>query len=84
MSSNVGTSTGIVGATLLSWPLPLAAAAETVVANALGCPKTLDCTIGVARATGDYGRKGEPATGITCGVTGVCTGVPTPDPVNGE
>ena len=66
VSSNVGTSIGMVGATLLGCPLPLAAATGIVVANALGYIITLDCIVGAMRATGDCGRRGEPATGNDC------------------
>ena len=66
MSSNIGNSTGMVGATLPGCPLPLAAMTGIVVANALGCIMTLDCTVGAMRATGDCGQRGEPVTGSDC------------------
>ena len=55
VSSNVGISTGTVGATLLGCLLPLGAAAGMVVANALGVANTLDYTVGATRATRDCG-----------------------------
>ena len=57
---------GTVGTTLLGCPLPLAAATGMVVVNALGLANMLDYTIGATRATGDCGRRGELAAGITC------------------
>ena len=66
VSSNVGTSTGIVGATLPACPLPFAIATGIVVANAHGCANALDCTVGAMQAIGDCGQRGEPATGSDC------------------